>query len=149
MSMTLKQHVDHWISSSDESSKDMRASIKSGRYLNALYCGHQSIEKIFKALLAARNEQIVHIHSIVKLANKCKWSLPPAPLAEILSIDQFYIAAKYGSVKSQLYAQCTPLFAKQWTSTMRKWQTFVKKQVLIERATLPNNTVTTYPEAIY
>ena len=92
--MTLKQHVDHWISSSDESEKDMRASHKSGRYLNALYCGHQSIEKVFKALLAARNIQIVHIHSVVKLANKCNWSLPPVPLAELVSIDQFYIAAK-------------------------------------------------------
>ena len=147
--MTLKQHVDHWISSSDESAKDMRVSIKSSRYLNALYSGHQSMEKIFKALLAARNVQIVHIHSIVKLANKCKWSLPPDPLAELVSIDQFYIAAKYGSAKSQLYAQCTPSFVKQWTSTMRKWHIFVKKQVLIERAMLPNNAIAIFSENIF
>jgi HEPN domain-containing protein len=147
--MTMKQHVDHWISSSDESCKDMRASIKSGRYLNALYSGHQSLEKIFKALLAARNVQIAHLHSVVKLANMCKWSLPPAPLAELLSIDQFYIASKYGSTKSQLYAQCTPSFVRQWTSTIRKWQSFVKKQVQIERGKLPNNTATTYPEKIF
>ena len=63
MSLTLKQHVDHWVSSSAESLLDMEAAINSKRRMNALYCGHLSVEKMFKALLAARDTQIIGTYS--------------------------------------------------------------------------------------
>jgi len=70
-------------------------------------------------------------------------------LNEINSIDQFYIATKYGSVKSRLYALCTPQYTKQWIVIMRKWRKFIKKQVILERASLPNKKTATYPESVY
>ena len=149
MSLTLKQHVDHWISSSDESLKDMEASFKSKRYLNALYCGHQSLEKIMKALLAARNERIVYLHNIVKLINACGVELSVAHFEELSKIDSFYISAKYGSVKSNLYIQCTPKFMNYWTRIIKKWRKEIKKQVVAERSKLPNNKPAEYPEDIY
>ena len=71
MSKTIKQHVDHWISSSDENIKDMSAALKSKRNVNALYSGHQAIEKILKAILAAQNKEIAHIHRIERLTDLC------------------------------------------------------------------------------
>jgi len=71
MSMTIKQHVDHWINSSDENMKDMSAAIKSKRRENALYSGHQALEKILKAVLAAQNKEIAHIHRIERLTDLC------------------------------------------------------------------------------
>lgn len=150
MSMTIKQYVDHWISSSDESLKDMSASVKSKRHLNALYCGHQSIEKVLKALLAVRDTQIVYTHSVTKLAEKNNIILTQNQRDELNSIDQFYIVAKYGSVKSSLYHQCkSGSFFKDWIAIMRKWRKFLKKQVLLEKSALPSGKAPTYPEDTY
>jgi len=75
MSMTIKQHVDHWINSSDENTKDMAAALKSKRRVNALYSGHQALEKILKAVLAAQNKEIAYIHKIEGLADLCGFKL--------------------------------------------------------------------------
>ena len=149
MSLTIKQHVDHWISSSNESAKDMEAAFKSKRYLNAVYCGHQSLEKIFKALQAAKNIQIVYTHKTAMLANMCGFGLTQEQLDELNSIDQFYIAAKYASAKSNLYAICTPQYTKQWINIMRNWRKCIKQQVIAERASLPNNIPANFPENQY
>ena len=149
MSMTLKQHVDHWVSSSEQSLLDMSIALKGKRRMNAIYSGHQSLEKILKALLAARNMRVVHIHKVAQLAEKCGYSLTQEQLLELETIDQFYIAAKYHSTKSRVYKQCTPQYTETWTKIMRKWHKHFKQQVITERTLLPNNTAASYPESIY
>jgi len=149
MSLTLKQHVDHWINSSEQSLLDMSSALKSKRRMNAIYSGHQSLEKILKALLAARNMRIIHIHRVTQLAVQCGYDLTQEQLHELETIDQFYIAAKYHSTKSKVYSLCTPQYTDIWTKIMRKWQKHIKRQVLKERSQLPNKTAATYPENTY
>ena len=149
MSMTLKQHVDHWISSSDQSALDMRAALKSGRRMNAMYSGHLAIEKMFKALLAARDIQIEWTHNLVVLAKLCSLDLGPEHIDELNAINRFNIAAKYASVKSQVYALCTKEYTAEWATIIRKWLKLLKNQVLLERSMLLNNTAATYPEKTF
>ena len=146
MILTLKQHVDHWVSSSIESLLDMEAAVKSKRRMNALYCGHLSVEKMFKALLAARDTQIIWKHDLLKLAAMCGLVLNSGQEAELDTLNQFNLAAKYSSVKSKIYALCTPQYTDTWAANIRKWHKFLKKQVIGERAALPNNKAATYPE---
>jgi len=146
MSMTLKQHVDHWVSSSDQSALDMAAALKSKRRMNALYSGHLALEKIFKALLAAKDIQIEWTHNLVKLAQLCDMTLTPEHIDELNAINRFNIAAKYASVKSQVYVLCTPQYTSDWAKIIRKWRKLLKEQVLKERAALPSNTAASYPE---
>jgi HEPN domain-containing protein len=117
--------------------------------MNAIYSGHQSLEKVLKALLAARNTRVVHIHKVVQLAATCGYSLTPEQLLELDTIDQFYIAAKYHSTKSKVYKLCTPQYVDTWTKIIRKWHKHFKLQVLKERVLLPNNTAAAFPEDIY
>ena len=149
MSMTIKQHVDHWISSSDESLLDMSAALKSGRRMNAMYSGHLAIEKILKALLAVRDTRIEWTHNLVKLAQLCNIVLTPEQLDELNAINRFNIAARYASVKSQVYALCTKKYTNEWAMIIRKWRKKLKEQVLMERAVLPNKSPASYPEDKY
>ena len=149
VSMTLKQHVDHWISSSEQSILDMSSALRSKRRMNAIYSGHQSLEKILKALLAARNMRIIHTHKITQLVVRCGYILTTGQLIELETIDQFYIAAKYHSVKSKVYEMCAPEYTDTWTKIIRKWYKYFKQQVRAERALLPNNVPATYPEDVY
>ena len=147
--MTIKQHIDHWVNSSGESLKDMEASIKSKRRSLALFSGHQSIEKILKALLAAQNQQILHTHKLTALAFQCGLKLDHLQQAELTEITGFYIAAKYSSVKSQFHLQCTPQYVDTWAKIVRNWRKHLKKQVLQIRAQVINGTPATYPESTF
>jgi len=149
MSMTIKQHVKHWVNSSDENMKDMRASIKSKRRSLAMFAGHQSLEKIFKAILAAYDVQIIYTHNLVKLAQSCGYALNAGQQTELATISGFYIAAKYSSVKSQFQKQCTIQFVNSWSVIIRKWQNTVKQHAEQLYKTLPDKTPASNPENIF
>ena len=140
MSMTIKQHVDHWLASSEESLRDMRAAFKSGRRMNAMYTGHLAVEKIFKALLAAQDEEIIYTHNLVTLAKRCGLSLTAAQEAELVTLNEFNIASKYASIKSAIYKRCTSKYTATWSAVIRKWQKAIKQEVVQIRAKLPDRT---------
>ena len=145
MSMTVKQHVDHWVSSSEESLRDMGAALKSGRRMNAMYTGHLAVEKIMKALLAAQDEEIIYKHNLVTLTNRCGLTMNAAQESELVTITEFNIAAKYASVKSKIYKKCTPKYTAAWSSVIRKWHKAIKQEVIRLRAALPDRKPASYP----
>jgi len=145
MSMTIKQHVDHWLSSSEESLRDMGAALKSGRRMNAMYTGHLAVEKILKALLAAQDEEIIYKHNLVTLAKRCGLTTDMAQEAELITINEFNIAAKYASVKSKIYKRCTQKYTVVWSAIIRKWHKAIKQEVMRLRAALPDRTPASYP----
>ena len=146
MSMTIKQHVDHWVNSSDENMKDMTAALKSKRRANALYSGHQALEKILKVILAAQNKEIIHIHKIERLADLCGVVITDSERIELTRVIGFYINTKYSSVKSLFRQSCTPQFTAEQAAIIRKWRKLFKQHVLQLRATLPDRTPSAHPE---
>jgi len=146
MSMTLKQHVDHWVNSSEENMKDMSAALKSKRRANALYSGHQAIEKILKAVLAAQNKEIAHVHKLERLAELCGIVMSDKDRLELTRISGFYINTKYSSAKSQFRLSCTPQFTAENATIIRRWHKLLKLQAIQLRASLPDKTPASYPE---
>jgi len=146
MSMTIKQHVDHWVNSSDENMKDLSAALKSKRRANALYSGHQALEKILKAVLAAQNKEIVHIHKIERLVDLCGFIISDIERLELARITGFYMNTKYSSAKSQFRQSCTPQFTAENVAIIRKWRKLFKKHALALRASLPDRTPAAHPE---
>ena len=45
MTMTQKGQVDYWLKLSNNSLLDMRAALRSGRRVNALFCGHLALSQ--------------------------------------------------------------------------------------------------------
>jgi len=146
MNMTIKQHADHWINASSESIKDMDASLRSKRRMLALFSGHQAIEKILKALLAAQDKQIPHIHKLTILASQCGLRLDAAQQAELAEITGFYIATKYTSVKSQFQQICTPQYVNTWAKIVRNWRRTLKQQTLLARSEAKDKAPAAHPE---
>ena|GEM_PF-5867210 len=54
MSLTAKQHVDYWLKGAYENMIDMRSNLRSKRRVASLFFGHLAIEKMLKALCAAK-----------------------------------------------------------------------------------------------
>ena len=142
MTLTQKGHVDYWMKLSNNSLLDMRAALRSGRRVNALFCGHLALEKMLKALCAAKNVPASKIwgHNLFKLANMIGlWdTLSSEQQVELTTITTFNIEARYEDHKMQFSHLCTKTYAKEWAKVVEKWCAELKQVILEERALLPN-----------
>jgi len=114
-----------------------------------MYTGHLSLEKMFKAILAAQDQQIIWTHNLVILANRCGLTLTAEYEAELRVINEFNIAAKYASVKSQIMKRCTPEYTAEWAAIIFKWHKFLKQHAEELRSLIPDRTPAAYPEDLY
>jgi HEPN domain-containing protein len=142
VSLTVKGQVDYWLKLSKESLLDMRAASRSGRRVNALFCGHLALEKMLKALCAVKRVPSNQIwgHSLVSLTHKANLILTNQQIMELGTITSFNLAARYDDYKRQFAQLCTPQYTKQWIDTIEAWYIKLRQTVLLERALLPNNT---------
>jgi len=78
MNITAKGQVDYWLKLSKESLLDMKAALRAGRRVNALFCGHLAVEKMLKALCAVRRVPSNQIwgHNLVPLEKLKHHTLP-------------------------------------------------------------------------
>ena len=139
MSITAKQHVDYWLKLSSESLADMRAALKSGRRSNAMFCGHLAVEKMLKALCAAKRIPIIREHKLLKLSHKAGLALTVDQETELGTITNFNITARYDDYKLRFHQLCTPKYTALWASKIEAWYKYLKPIVIQERSKLPNN----------
>ena len=139
--MTVKGQVDYWLRLSNDSLLDMRSALRNGRRVNAMFCGHLALEKMLKALCAARYIPSTDIwgHNLLKLAKDANYILSVTQSAELNSINSFNISARYDDRKLSFAKICTSDYAKQWAIVIESWYAQLKIEVLRERAILPNN----------
>jgi len=142
MSLTAKGQVDYWLKLSNDSLLDMRAALRSGRRVNALFCGHLAVEKMLKALCAVRRVPSNQIwgHNLVSLTQKSNLPLTTPQVLELGTITSFNLAARYDDYKRLFAKLCTPQYAKQWADIIELWCANLKQIIIQERASLPNNT---------
>ena len=141
MNLTAKGQVDYWLKLSKDSLLDMRAALRSGRRVNALFCGHLSIEKMLKALCAVRRVSSSQIwgHNLVSITQKANYILTNSQVMELGTITGFNLAARYDDYNRQFAKLCTPQYVKQWVVVIEAWYINLKQVILHERALLPNN----------
>jgi len=139
--MTRKQHVDYWLHGASENMKDMRAALKSKRRVNAMFCGHLTLEKMLKGLCAVRNIEVMRDHELVRLARKSGLDavLTESQRRELAIVTSFNIEARYDDTKKRFYDTCTPKFVAEWSKIIAVWYKYLKTIILQERAKLPNN----------
>ena len=139
--LTKKQHVDYWLHGASENMKDMRVTLKSKRRTMAMFCGHLAIEKMLKGLCAVRGISIKRDHKLLNLAKLSKLidTLTEEQEDELINITSFNIEARYDDFKQRFNETCTPQYATEWSKKITIWYKHLKKAILKERATLPNN----------
>ncbi|MCL2603163.1 MAG: HEPN domain-containing protein [Defluviitaleaceae bacterium] len=139
--MTKKQHIDYWLHGATENIKDMKAAIKSKRRSMAMFCGHLAIEKTLKGLCAVRGVIIQREHKLIKLAKECGLdsTLTYDQREELQIITNFNIEARYDDYKMRFHATCTPQYVAEWSGKITTWYKELKRIILQERASLPNN----------
>ena len=106
-----------------------------------MFCGHLAVEKMFKALCAAKNIRIVKEHRLHVLAEMAGiyHDITDSEQDDLIIISRFNIAARYADYKQRFYETCTKEFTDEWTKKITSWYKNLKHITLQERATLVNN----------
>ena len=93
-SITAKQHVDYWLKLAAEDMVVMRSNLRAKHRTYALFFGHLTLDKMLKALCAAKRVQIIKEHNLYKLANKSGLILDSMQVFQLTTITSFNIGGK-------------------------------------------------------
>ncbi len=107
--------ITYWIETSDEDFNTMHKLLESKSHGWALFLGHLSVEKLFKALYVKKfRKHAPFIHNLFRLAELTDLQLNDEYADWLDTITSFNLHARYDDYKREFYSLCTPAFTKQW-----------------------------------
>ena len=119
--------MNYWIESSDRDYESMKKNYETKQYTWALFIGHLTIEKLFKALYAKINQDKPYppkIHNLNILAEKCNIKLDDRKVKILMTCNSFNISARYEDYKDEFYKRCTEKYTSEQIKNIeevRKW----------------------------
>ena len=137
MSMTVRQHINYWLTSASRDRKTMETLLKNGERAWALFLGHLTIEKLIKAICVARGSGVEKTHSLDKLAVKAGLPISQTKMIELAELSTFNIAARYPDYKAKLHLLCTPAYTHNWMVKIQWWYKYLRQIALTERSQYP------------
>ena len=128
--MSNERIINHWVESSDKNFEDMIAIYEAKRYDWALYIGHLTLEKLFKALYIKRTgKEVLFTHNLIKLAMKSNLELDDEKVAILNTMNSFCIEAKYSDEKKEFYYRCTREFATEQIKVIKELRLWLKTEL--------------------
>ena len=83
-----------------------RAMLDSGRHLYVLFCSQQAVEKMLKALVAKRQEELPpRIHQLVRLAEVASLEMSDEQAGFLRELSAYYIQTRYPEEISDVASQ--------------------------------------------
>ena len=123
--LDVEKIKDHWIDTSNDDYKTMNQLFESKSYNWALFVGHFSLEKLFKALyVKLHKKHAPTIHNLYRLAELCEIKLTDEYSDQLDTITSFNINARYDDYKREFYNLCTREYTQSWIvqiKELRKW----------------------------
>ena len=126
VNMGTEKIIKEWIKSADEDFDAVMVLFNGKKYVQSLFFGHLTLEKLLKALYAKVNPEQPHApksHDLLFLAKKCHLE-PCAEISKFGIINTFNMACRYEDEKREFYKLCTSDYAKQHIKHIeeaRKW----------------------------
>lgn len=109
-----KTVVRFWREEADDAFRVAEHLVEKADYSYALFFGHLAVEKILKAIYAARRgEHAPPIHNLVRLARAAPIELDDQQIETLARITAFHLEARYPDVKRHFRERCTPEYTQQ------------------------------------
>ena len=108
--------MNYWIENSNRDYESMKKNFETKQYTWALFIGHLTIEKLFKALYAKINTDNPYppkIHNLNILAEKCNIKLDEKRTRILMTCNSFNISARYEDYKNEFYERCTEEYSSE------------------------------------
>lgn len=115
----------HWADQAQYDLDSALAMFGSGRFLYVLFCCQQAVEKMLKALIAERTQELPpRIHSLARLAEEAAVELSSDQTDFLRELSAYYIQTRYPEEISNLASQVKQDEAKRilnLTEAMVQW----------------------------
>lgn len=129
--MDKEKHVTYWLDSSEDdwlSAKEIAA--KNERKYMALFLGHLSSEKLFKALYVKIFDQTPpYKHDLVLIAEKCNLELNDETVTDLKIINEFNIQARYPDYKNEFAKRSTAVFVNEELKRIERIREWIKSTI--------------------
>lgn len=122
--------MNYWIESSDRDYESMCKNFETEQYTWALFIGHLTIEKLFKAIYAKiniNNPYPPKIHNLSILAQKCNIKLDERKFKILITCNSFNISASYEDYKNEFYKKCTREYTMEQIQNIKEVREWLKK----------------------
>lgn len=107
----MKEQAKYWVSESEEDILTAQVLLKSGRLLESAFFSHLALEKILKAFIAERNDEIPpKSHNLLLLAKKSGLNkeLDEDTIDLIAEVQPFNIEGRYPETREKLLKSTHP-----------------------------------------
>jgi HEPN domain-containing protein len=103
----------YWLTEAEEALQVAGHLVEKADYSYALFFGHLAIEKLLKALYAARvQEHAPPIHNLLRSARGAGLELDETHTDALVKITAFNIEARYPDMKRAFRQKCTPEYTR-------------------------------------
>ncbi|MBI2266308.1 MAG: HEPN domain-containing protein [Armatimonadetes bacterium] len=90
------QSSQHWAEQARYDLESARAMLNSGRYLSVLSCCQQAVEKMLKAIISERSQELPpRIHHLARLAEAAAVEMSDDQLDFLRELSAYYIQTRY------------------------------------------------------
>jgi len=116
-----EQVISYWLTEAQESLQVADHLVEKRDFSYALFFGHLAIEKILKAIHAARlQEHAPPIHNLLRLAKITGLEPDETQTEALLTITAFNIEARYPDLKRAFRQQCTPEYTQRQLTSIKE-----------------------------
>lgn len=130
LQIDVEKLVKHWIDTSDEDFNTMTSLFDAKSYGWALFLGHISIEKLFKANYVNKfRKHAPFTHNLYRLAELSEIKLTDEYSDWLDKITSFNLNARYDDYKREFYSLCTVEFTGEWIEKIKEVRTWIKQML--------------------
>lgn len=128
--MNKDELIKYWLEASEIDYKAMNNLFESKDYVWSLFIGHLVIEKLLKALIVKRDQEVVpKIHNLNKLADVALLKLDEVQQNLLDVITSFNIEARYPDYKNEFYKKCDYKFTSEHINQIKELRLWLLEQV--------------------
>jgi HEPN domain-containing protein len=126
----VEEVTKFWLLESEEALQVTEHLLEKADYSYALFFGHLAVEKMLKALYAAKLRQHAPpIHNLLRLARALGLDLDEARVEALISITAFNIEARYPDLKRSFRKKCTAEYAQGQMTAVKEIHKWLKLQL--------------------
>jgi len=128
--MGKEDKTQFWIESANEDWNVAQHLFEKEDYSYALFFGHLTLEKIFKAIYVKRQkENPPHTHRLVFLAESLSLYLSPGQLELLEAVTDFNLEARYPDEKFSFKKRCTVEFTEEYLKKIEEMKEWLMKKL--------------------
>ena len=127
----VEQVTQFWLIEAEEALTVADHLMEKADYSYALFFGHLAVEKLLKALYAARlREHAPPVHNLIRLSRAVGLEMDEKQVATLITITAFNIEARYPDLKRNFRRQCSAAYSGEQMAIIKEVVSWLKSKLV-------------------